>query len=231
MTLAALWPLFGLRVRTPRLELRYPDDDLVAAVAEVAAGGVHAPEYMPFSIPWTAAEPPALQRSTLKFVWQTRSALGPDEWQLPLVAVVDGRPVGMQDLLSSQFPKLRVVSSGSWLGRAHQGQGLGKEMRAAMLHLAFAGLGALRAESGARADNAASLGVSRALGYRENGDAQVLRGGQPVRHVRLVLPRDVWAERRRNDIEIVGLEPCLELLGADVAALDPSRTAGRSRPG
>lgn len=214
MPLAALWPLFGLRVRTPRLELRYPDDDLVAEVAEVAAGGVHEPDYMPFSVPWTLAEPPALQRGTLQFVWQTRSALRPDDWQLPLVALVEGRPVGMQDVLASEFPRLRVVSSGSWLGRAHQGRGLGKEMRAAMLHLAFAGLGAERAESGARVDNAASLGVSRALGYRENGDAQVLRGGQPVRHLRLVLTREVWAERRRDDIEITGLEPCLDLLGA-----------------
>ncbi len=39
-------------------------------------------------------------------------------------------------------------------------------MRAAVLHLAFAGLEAEYADSDAFTDNAASLGVSRKLGYR-----------------------------------------------------------------
>jgi hypothetical protein len=37
---------------------------------------------------------------------------------------------------------LREFESGSWLGREHQGRGLGKEMREATLHLGFEGLGA-----------------------------------------------------------------------------------------
>lgn len=38
------WPLYGLRIRTPRLELRLPDDALLSDLASVAADGVHAPE-------------------------------------------------------------------------------------------------------------------------------------------------------------------------------------------
>lgn len=46
---------------------------------------------------------------------------------------------------------------------------IGKEMRAAVLSLAFDHLGAEVASSGAWEWNATSLGVSRALGYVDNG--------------------------------------------------------------
>ncbi|CAB4586671.1 MAG: hypothetical protein F2534_17845 [Actinobacteria bacterium] len=51
-----VWPLFDLRVTTPRLELRYVDDDLALELAELATRGVHDPEYMPFVVEWTDIE-------------------------------------------------------------------------------------------------------------------------------------------------------------------------------
>ena len=65
--------------------------------------------------------------------------------------------IGQQDIDADGFAVRRVVSTGSWLGRDHQGRGAGKEMRAAVLHLAFAELGAERAETAAFADNPASI--------------------------------------------------------------------------
>src|SRR4051794_4505771 len=62
------WPLFGLRVDTPRLTLRYPDDDDAVALAELGAHGVHDPGWMPFSIPWTDVEPPLQQRYSLQHI-------------------------------------------------------------------------------------------------------------------------------------------------------------------
>ena len=90
----------------------------------------------------------------------------------PAASSWTGQPVGVQDLGAEHFRAVRSVETGSWLGRAHQGQGLGREMREAILHLAFAGLGAEEALSGAFEDNAASLATSRAVGYEENGEAQ-----------------------------------------------------------
>lgn len=58
---------------------------------------------------------------------------------------------------------LRQVSTASWLGLHHQRQGIGTEMRAAVLHLAFAGLGAVDALSGAFEDNPSSFSVSEKL--------------------------------------------------------------------
>ncbi len=208
------WPLFGLRVRTPRLELRPPDDELASEAAEAAAGGINAPGFRPFLRAWDEVPAPHLQRNSLQHLWGARASWKPASWHCPFVVLVDGVVAGVQALLADDFAALRTVRTGSWLARAHQGRGLGTEMRAAVLHLAFAGLDAVRAESGAWHDNAGSLGVSRKLGYEENGDERLLRGDAPDREVRLVLTRERWAQSRRDDIEIVGLEPCLPFFGA-----------------
>ena len=205
------WPLFDLRVRTPRLELRPPDDDVAVELARIAAQGIHDPATMPFMIPFTDQASPQLERSSLQYLWRTRAEWSPEKWALPLAVIADGTVVGLQDVNAEAFPTLRTVRTGSWLGRAHQGQGIGKEMRAAVLHLAFAGLGAASAYSGAWHDNAASLGVSRALGYLDNGDVMAIRRDKADRMINLTLPRERW--QRRDDIVIEGLEPCLEMFG------------------
>ncbi len=214
MALVDHWPLFGLCVRTPRLELRYPDDDLVAEVAEVAVQGIHEPGFRPFLSAWDEVPPPHQQRNTLQHLWSMRGSWSPTSWKCGLVVVAHGQAIGLQTVLAKSFATRRTVKTGSWLGQAHQGRGYGTEMRAAVLHLAFSGLDAIRAESGAWHDNAASLAVSRRLGYVENGDEWLLRGDEPDREIRLVLTRERWAQRRRHDIELVGLEPCLPFFGA-----------------
>jgi RimJ/RimL family protein N-acetyltransferase len=84
-------------------------------------------------------------------------------------------------------------------------------MREAILHLAFAGLEAEEALSGAFEDNAASLATSRAVGYQENGQARGQRRDSSGRTLRFRMGRDAWEQRRRDDIEIVGLEDCLDM--------------------
>jgi RimJ/RimL family protein N-acetyltransferase len=208
------WPLAGLVVRTPRVELRWPDDDDLIALAELAAKGVHDPERMPFMVPWTRREPGGdLERGTLQWHWGQRGAWTPESWHFNPVTVVDGEIVGMQGMHADGFAVTRVVATGSWLGLAHQGKGIGTEMRAAMLHLAFAGLGAERAETGAFEDNPSSLGVTAKLGYVPNGYRVHDREGSAARELRFIMDRAGWEGRRRDDIEIIGLEPCLPLFG------------------
>jgi RimJ/RimL family protein N-acetyltransferase len=208
------WPLFGLRVETPQVTLRYTDDDDAKAVADLAAKGVHDPGWMPFTVPWTDVEPPLLQRNTMQFVWRLRAEWMPQQWHLSMVVVVDGEVVGVQALLADQFEVLRTVSTGSWLGRRYQGKGIGKEMRAAILHLAFAGLGAEYALSRAFADNDASIGVSRRLGYEEVGRHLLVRRDVPAWMVDFRMARSRWEQQQRDDITIVGLDACRELFGA-----------------
>jgi RimJ/RimL family protein N-acetyltransferase len=208
------WPLFGLTVQTPMLTLQYPDDDALTAVVELAARGIHPPEEMPFSIPWTDAQPPLLQRQSLQFLWGTRARWTPDDWSMPMAVVVDREVVGIQDLFAKDFRVLRATHTGSWLGRSHQGKGIGTEMRAAILHLAFAGLGATFAHSAAFEDNPASLAVSRHLGYAENGRQLVVRRDRSAWSISLVLSRERWEATRRDDITITGLDACLDMFGA-----------------
>lgn len=158
------WPIAGLRLTTPRLELRVPDADDLAAVGDVAAGGVHDPAVQPFSTPWTEAGPAVVARNTIQFQWGTWARWSPDDWNLQFVVVADGAVIGTQAISAKRFAVLREVASGSWLGLGHQGQGYGTEMRAAVLDLAFTGLGAEFAVSEAFEHNAASYGVSKRRG-------------------------------------------------------------------
>ena len=63
-------------------------------------------------------------------------------------------------------------------------------MRAAVLELAFAGLGAQVAVSGHAEGNAQSMRVSEKLGYETVGEGFVEPRGYPIRQVMLELPRD-----------------------------------------
>ena len=61
-----IWPLFDLRVSTPRLELRYVDDELGHALARLAAHGIHDPASTAISALSLHAAPPLRLRSTLE---------------------------------------------------------------------------------------------------------------------------------------------------------------------
>jgi RimJ/RimL family protein N-acetyltransferase len=207
------WPLFGLRLRTPRLELRVPDLDDLGALGDLAAGGVHDPERQPFAAAWTDVPPEQAARSTVQWQWHQWSRWSPDDWELGFVVAAEGRVIGTQSLGAKQFATLREIGTGSWLGRHHQGRGYGTEMRAAVLDLAFDGLGAEYATSEAFADNEASYRVSRKLGYADNGvDRHVVRG-RPVVGRRLRLDRAGWAAHRRVPVAVAGLAPCLPMFG------------------
>ncbi len=212
-TLTEHWPLLGLRLTTPRLELRFPTDDELAEQADLAAEGVHDPARMPFIYPWTDLPPADRARSVVLHHWRTRGACTPEAWSLPLAVFAEGRVVGHQSIEGRDFAVRREVATGSWLGRRHHGGGIGTEMRAAVLHLAFAGLGAADALSGAFEDNPASFGVSRKLGYEPDGIERFVVRDHRVTERRLRLTRARWEAHRTVPVSIDGLEPCLPLLG------------------
>jgi RimJ/RimL family protein N-acetyltransferase len=212
--LTDVWPLFGLVLRTSRLELRLPSLEQLTALAELADEGVHDRAAMPFLMPWTDLPPGPRGRSVMQHQWRLWGELTPQRWSLDFAVVVGGEPVGVQGVGGTEFAVTREVHTGSWLGLRHQGRGIGTEMRAAVLHLAFDGLGADSAVSSALVDNLASVGVSRKLGYADDGiEVQAVRG-QRRTDQRFRIDRASWAARRSVPVRIEGLEPCRELLGA-----------------
>jgi len=203
------WPLQGLRLRTPRLELRLPGLAELDALAQLSADGVHDPDWMPFLVPWTDLPPAERARSVMQFHWRTLAGWTPQDWTMQLAVFLDGEVVGTQGLTGQDFAIVGEVSTGSWLGQRYQGQGIGTEMRAAVLDLAFTGLRAESAVSGALAGNAASAGVSRRLGYQPNGLIRArVRDGWGWEQ-RFALDRDRWRQHRTVPVEIDGLGPCL----------------------
>jgi RimJ/RimL family protein N-acetyltransferase len=206
--------LRGLRLRTPRLELRLGDRSELEALARVAVAGIHPPDQMPFAVAWTdAIGQPGFVEGFVAFHEQALADWGPGRWTLNLLAFQGHAPVGTQGIGATRFATERTVETGSWLGAPHQGQGLGTEMRAAVLELAFGPLGALAARSGWLEGGAAqSARVSARLGYRETGTHVKQPRGEPVVHHDLLLERAAW--RCPVPVVLEGVEPCLPLFGA-----------------
>jgi RimJ/RimL family protein N-acetyltransferase len=201
------WPLHDLVLRTPDLELRGTTEaDAHRLAAVLPADVAHDP-----SLP----DLPGDHRVLLKY-WQAVGGWRPEDWNLWFTVRHDGGVVGAQGLEGKDFRVMRTVETWSWLVASARGRGLGKQMRAAVLELAFAHLGAARALTEAWDDNASSLGVSRSLGYVDNGvDLRVRRpvdggGGEaPGRMQRLLLT--TWTSPFPVTVE--GLDGCLPLLG------------------
>ena len=209
------WPLFDLEVRTPRLTLRYIDDELADELATLAASGIHDPDWMPFAMPWSKLPSPELERQALQFYWRCRVETQVDKWNINFAVIVDDTVVGTTGLMADEFGKLRQFETGSWLGREYQGQGTGTEMRIATLTLGFIGFGAEWATTGAWSDNGPSLGVTRKLGYTEQGRRRMVRNGEHADDlIGFEMRRSHFIENlQRPDITIAGDEGARALLG------------------
>lgn len=226
--LVDLWPLYALRLTAGDLELRYPTEAELPAFADIVERGIHPPDEMPFGIAWT--DMPTAQRNLESYKWWTgsRGRWAADDWTLTMGVWQAGQPVGFQDLRGPEFPKYRVVATGSWLGREFQGQGIGKRMRQAVLGLAFDHLGAVAAETEAFADNPASNRVSLGVGYEPNGYGQLAPRGTPRPTQRFRLTVAGWRARPRPALAVEGLDRCRHMFGLpEDPPADQRPTSGR----
>jgi RimJ/RimL family protein N-acetyltransferase len=208
-----LRPLAGLRLLTPRLELRLGHREEVLELAALAEAGIHPPGQMLFAVAWTdGAGAPGFRDRFADFHEQSLRDWSPDGWTLNLLVWERDRLVGTQGIGAERFERDRVVATGSWLGRAEQRRGIGTEMRAALLELAFTGLGAVAATSGWVDGNDASRRVSEKLGYEVTGrTTHAPRPGETSEGWETRRTREGWVSPVPVTVE--GLAPCLELFG------------------
>jgi hypothetical protein len=94
-------------------------------------------------------------------------------------------------------------------------------MRTLALHLAFEGLDAREAMSGAFADNGASNAVSKRVGYDRDGAFHVAREGAAVVHNRYVMSRERWESVRSDHTERLGAAVELHGIEGLRAQLEP----------
>jgi RimJ/RimL family protein N-acetyltransferase len=209
-----LSPLDGLRLRTDRLELRWPSVDELVELAHIAEGGVHDPEEMPFVVPWTdGIGSPTFVDDFVAYHLGLREGWRVDDWTLELGVWAADELIGVQGLMGRDFATKLEVKSGSWLAQRVHGRGYGTEMRAAILELAFHGLGAVAATSAVLDGADASARVSRKLGYVDAGESWMEVRGQRRLDRELRLTRDRWIDHERISVRISGLEACIPLFG------------------
>lgn len=189
-----IWPLLGVRIRVSDVELATVDDATALELGRLASGGIHG-NFLPFLTPWTRGTPVEIARNLYRYHSGVRRDLSPDSWRLEFAARLDGTLIGVQSLKADGFPTVRSAESGSWLGKAWQGKGIGTLTRIAILALAFDGLGAEQVTTSAWADNVASNAVTRKLGYATNGEERLEREGTVTVMKRFAMPRAAWADR------------------------------------
>lgn len=206
------WPLFDLRIEAPDLNLRPITEADLPVVANLLPADV---ELDPAATLFAVGDKQAQRgMTTFQAYWSAFGGWRPDAWRLNFLVLSGGRIIGTQELEGNDFPALRTVDSSSFLIPEARGRGYGKQMRRAVLALAFGPLAARAAITSAWHDNHASLGVSRALGYQPNGELLHVRGDTAdiMTHMRLL--RSDWITRDgAAGIEITGFDPCRPLFG------------------
>ena len=207
-----LAPLFDVRLRTPRLELRLGTPEEIDELGALAMRGIHPPDDMPFGVAWTdrITEPDFMDGFRAYHAGRL-AAWTVDSWGVDFLVRERSALVGAMGISADNFSTDHTVTTGSWLGAAYQGRGIGTEMRVAILELAFSGLRAAAATSGFVEGNGRSARVSAKLGYREIGISEISPRGIPVPHHDLRLERKDWVPP--FPVEISGLEPAFPLFG------------------
>lgn len=196
--LAQVWPIFGLVLESPRLRLRAASArDIVAIGANSYYGG--GPRR---GAAFTAAE--LFARAVARSVadWEV------ENWNIVFAVWRDDEIVGLQELSAHDFPRVRVVETPAWVVSEHRGEGIGQEMRRAVLHLAFHELHAAAAHADPLIDNQPAIQVNRRLGYTPRLDR-----ASPSDRLPMVLTQEAWRRASHLPVHVVRLGPCLPLFG------------------
>jgi RimJ/RimL family protein N-acetyltransferase len=194
------WPMHDIRLRVGDLSLRPLSEADLSTLARVLPGDV---ELNP-DAPIYGGDVAANRRGTIvhQDYWRAMGTWTVDAWRLNFGVWRGDTLLGAQEVEGKDFARLRTVDTASFLVVAARGIGLGKQMRRAVLALAFGPLGAEYAITSAWHDNHASLGVSRSLGYVDNGLVRHRREGYPNAvddMVHLRLTREAWLDSALAD--------------------------------
>jgi RimJ/RimL family protein N-acetyltransferase len=209
----AYWPLLDLRLTSGDLELApLVEADLAEVVRLLPADLELNPAATRFAVDESTHRGVVVHQE----YWRSYGTWTTQAWRFHLAVRRDGQLLGLQELEGNEFPRLRTVDTSSWVVEAARGAGIGKAMRRAVLALAFDHLGARAAITSAWHDNHASLGVSRSLGYRPNGESLLARGDGVDTLVHLRMTLDDWrAAGGAPAVTVTGVREALPLFGLD----------------
>jgi ribosomal-protein-alanine N-acetyltransferase len=188
-----------VRIRGPRLTLRYPEPADAPALFALASD----PAVTEF-FSWGPYADASEARAWIDTLPERRRA----GTALEFAVTLDDSPIGIT-LLSELDGRDRRGVVGTWLGRAHWGTGANQEVKALMACLAFSALGLERLGAYADVENVRSQRALERIGFRREG---VLRAfhrhyGRPRDVVLYALLADDWraGELARHPCRISGL--------------------------
>ena len=209
------WPLFDLHLTTPDLTLRPMTEADLGIVSDLLPDDV---DLDPSATRYGLADG-RTERGVIvhQSYWKEFGSWSQAKWRLNFVVHAAGGLVGLQELEGKDFLTLRTVDSSSFLIPQARGRGIGKQMRTAVLALAFNKMGAQAAITSAYQDNQQSLGVSRALGYRPNGESFETRDDGVDLMVHLRMTKADWeAGGLGREVTINGFDPCRQIFGLEM---------------
>jgi RimJ/RimL family protein N-acetyltransferase len=214
-SLVDAFPPLGVSATCGSIALRPVTDDVLPDLLAVARNGIHAPDRMPFSVPWTETPAADFARQFVTHTWRVRASFTVTEWSLHFAVYHHDTLVGTQSVSTHSYLVTRTGETGSWLGTAFQGRGIGTLMRQAIVALMFDHLGAVEVTSAAFLDNPASLGVSRKVGYRPNGQGRhERRPGELAIQQQLVLTPESFV-RPSEPLQVQGIPAFRAFIGLD----------------
>jgi len=98
-----------VRVSTPRIGLVGATDDLLGQLQPLVRDGKATADPAPFDDPMSLSEedPAVRVHEWFQGVWRGRGSVIPESWRLSFAVVLDGQPVGMQELIRGPLRYLR----------------------------------------------------------------------------------------------------------------------------
>lgn len=179
------------------MQLRLIDDDSILHLGiRNQAADIFTDPTVPWAFGWLGAAPAEI----ISFSYSSLASLTPKDertpWELKLACFKGDDLMGTTSLRRNLCGEMVLYDTGSYLFREFQGQGYGRLMRRMILHLAFEGLGIPFVESIAHPLNAASVELSRSLGYEHAGET-------PSGQMRWVMRASQWQDQPRTSDPVV----------------------------
>ena len=214
-SLTDAWPLFGLRLRTERLELRLPTDDELVELLDLARAGIHPPGEMPFGVAWSTIPSPAFERGFLQHHWRMRATWSPDglEPQPP------DRPRRRARSARRRSARRTSPSTGRWRpdrGSAASSRAAGSARRCARRCSALPSTASGRAS---RRPRPSSTTRRRTRSRAPSATPRTASAAWRPRASRATtqnfrMTDELWRARPRPPLAIEGLDACRDMFGA-----------------
>lgn len=218
LSLEEIWPPYALTISCGDLSLSPVRESDLPELAALAAGGVQTHPGA-FIVDWDKGTPEEVARSMATYHWRTRAEATPQNWRVEFTARLAGEAIGVQSAGARAFAQRRTVGTGSWLGRQHQGHGIGTLMRQTIAAAFFDHFGARELVTSYFEGNEASRRVSEKVGYAPNGSLmEVSAGGAHIGREHSMLLTQDRLVRAQQPVTITGAEVFAEFLQLPRAA-------------